>query len=57
MHILKQKDRIYSSKVNFFNENEDSFHNEKNLQKEIEDYKWISIFYNFHIIFCPKKYN
>jgi len=39
MHILKQRDRMLSSKVNFYNENEDSFHNEKNLLKDLENYK------------------
>lgn len=39
MHILKQRERNYSSKVNFFNENEDSFQSEKNFLKEIENQK------------------
>ena len=43
MQILKQRDRMHSSKVNFYNENEDSFHNEKNLLKEIDNYKFFDV--------------
>lgn len=39
--MVKQKDKIYSSRVNFFNENEEYFQNDKKYLREIEAQKYL----------------